>query len=130
MPLEGQRIFVVEDEILIALDIEDLITASKGEVAGRAATLAEAIRLADTPGLSLAVLDFHLGPDNSLPVAAKLNEAGVPFLFHTGRDFSVISEAWPQAPVVAKTGFRDELLSAMVSLAENRPFKMIERPQL
>ena len=69
MSLEGQRIFVVEDEILIALDIEDLITTSKGEVAGRAATLAEAMRLADAPGLSLAVLDFHLGPDNSLHVA-------------------------------------------------------------
>ncbi len=120
MPLAGQRIFVVEDEILIALDIEDLITASRGEVAGRAATLAEAVKLADTPGLSLAVLDLHLGLDNSLPVAAKLNEAGVPFLFHTGCDFSLISKAWPQAPVVAKTGIWGELLSAMVSLAAKK----------
>ena len=94
--LEGQRVFFVEDEILIALYIEDIILASHGEVVS-ANTLTKGMRLADTPGLSLAVLDFSLGPDNSLPVAAKLDALGVPFLFHTACHQREIPEAWPNA---------------------------------
>ena len=71
MPLTGHCILLVEDEFLIALDLMTVITEAHGEVM-RAATLAKAMELADTPGLSLALLDFRLGSEVSLPVSAKL----------------------------------------------------------
>ncbi len=117
MSLEGQRVLLVEDEALIALDIEDMICASKGEVACSANTLAKAMRLADTPGISLAVLDFHLGGDSSLPVAAKLNACGIPFLFYTGYNPKEISEAWPNALIVSKSSGTPRLISALETLA-------------
>ena len=116
MSLEGQRVLLVEDEALIALDIEDMICASKGEVACSANTLAQAMRLADTPD-SLAVLDFHLGGDSSLPVAAKLDACGIPFLFYTGYNPKEISEAWPNALIVSKSSGTPRLISALETLA-------------
>ena len=116
MPLDGQRIFVVEDEILIALDIEHMIFTAQGEDAGRATTLEEALKLADTPGVSLAILDFSLGANNSLPVAAKLDTYGVPFLFYTAYEAAEIFEAWPDALVIRKPARSDRLVRALQSL--------------
>ena len=116
MALDGQRVFVVEDDIFIALDIEHMICTAQGEVAGRTTTLDEALKLAETPRLSLAILDFSLGADNSLPVAAKLDSYGVPFLFYTAYEAAEISEAWPSAPVVRKPARPDRLVRALESL--------------
>ena len=113
MPLDGQRVFVVEDEILIALDIEHMISTAQGEIAGPAATLEEALKLADTPGLSVAILDFSLGANNSLPVAAKLDTYGVPFLFYTAYEAAEISEAWPDAPIVRKPARPERLVRVL-----------------
>ena len=64
MPLSGHRIFLVEDEAAIALDIMDMICQARGEVVAHATNLAEALRLADTPDLSSAILDYNLGPQD------------------------------------------------------------------
>ncbi len=116
MPLHGQRIFLVEDESIIAFDIRRIIREARGEVVAHAASLAKALLLADTPHLSLAILDFRLGSSNSLPVAAKLHAAGVPFIFHTSGDEPVVSKAWPQVLVVAKPAAPGRLVSALTQL--------------
>ena len=120
MPLTGQRILLVEDEIIIAFDIKAIIRKANGEVAAHAANLAAALRLADTPNLSLAILDFRLGREDSLPVAKKLHEAQVPFLFHTGHA-AALSELWPLVPIVHKPAAPENLISALVSLLTKRP---------
>ncbi len=96
MPLNGHRILVVEDEPLIAFDLMSIIRKARGDVAAHAASLTRALVLADTPRLSLAILDFRLGSETSLPVAAKLYAHGVPFIFHTGTRAPILSETWPQ----------------------------------
>ncbi len=116
MPLQGQRILLVEDNILVALDIEDLIFAHRGEVAARAATVKEALKRAETPGITIAILDARLGEDDALPVAERLREYGVPFLFYTGRTFEEISKAWPNTPIVLKPASDAALVKALASL--------------
>jgi hypothetical protein len=74
------------------------------------------MKLAENPNLSLAVLDFRLRFENSLPVAAKLHSAGVPFIFHSSQDLSILSTAWPHVPVVAKPALPVRLVSALLSL--------------
>ncbi len=116
MPLCGHRILVVEDETIVAFDLNCIIRKARGKVAGCATTFAQAIRLADTADLSLAILDFRLGPHTSLPVAAKLHAAGVPFIFHTACGIQEMATAWPYAPVIHKPAMPDDLVAAMVTL--------------
>jgi DNA-binding response OmpR family regulator len=119
MPLTGHRILLVEDEIVIAFDIISSVRQAHGEVVAHAASLAAALRLANTPGLSSAILDYRLGPDNSLPVAAKLHAAGVPFIFHTAH-LEAVAEVWPGVPILAKPALRGELVASLASLVTNR----------
>ena len=116
MPLTGHRILLVEDEVLIAFEIRRGLQAAHGEVVGPAATVAKAIKLADTHNLSLAVLDFRLRFENSLPVAAKLHAAGVPFIFYTANDHAVLPAAWPCVPVISKPASPTTLVRALVSV--------------
>jgi len=116
MPLYGTRILLAEDEAFIAFDIKHIIREAHGEVVAYAANLPKALKLADTPGLSLAILDFQLGPQNSLPVATKLHAAGVPFIFHTASKAPVLSEIWPGVPILPKPALLGKLVSTLVSL--------------
>ncbi len=119
MPLSGQRILLVEDEAIIALDLKAIIRKANGEVIAYAANLAKALKLVNTPGLSLAILDFRLRLENSLPVASKLHSAGVPFLFYTGNAPS-IPEIFPGAPVLPKPVDPARLISTLAYLAVTR----------
>jgi DNA-binding response OmpR family regulator len=116
MPLKDQRILLIEDNVLIAHDIEGSIHAYNGAVTARASTLEQAMERAETPGLTSAILDFRLGADDASPVAEKLSEYGVPFLFYTAYSKTRIAEAWPNAPIVVKPASPDDLISALASL--------------
>ncbi len=102
MRLAGQHVLLAEDEALIALDLEQIIVAEGGEAAGHAPTLSKAMALADTKCISLAILDFRLGAQNTLPLAEKLDGLGIPFIFYTACALDELSEAWPLAPIVRK----------------------------
>ncbi len=121
MPLNGHRILVVEDEFIIAFDLQSIIRNAHGDVAAHAARLTQAMKLAETPRLSLALLDFRLGSENSLPVASKLHALGIPFIFHTGCGISEVTEAWPNVPVIAKPAAPHVLIGALISVARKRP---------
>jgi DNA-binding NarL/FixJ family response regulator len=116
MPLTGHHILLVEDELLIALEVKRTLQAAHGEIVGHASNVAKAMKLADTPNLSSAVLDFRLQFGNSFPVAAKLHAAGVPFIFYTANNISELSAAWPGVPIVMKPASPVRLVNALVSL--------------
>ncbi len=84
--LEGRLVLVVEDEPLVALDIASTLEEAGCEVVGPAATLAEALDLAEARALSLdaAVLDANLHGESSRPVAALLVARGVKVIYVTG----------------------------------------------
>lgn len=115
MPLGGQRILVVEDESAVAFDVGFIIRKARGSAA-YAANLSQAMKLAEAPDFSLAVLDFRLGSNTSLPVAARLYAAGIPFIFHTGCGLSELRNAWPNAPIVQKPASAHQLITGLVNL--------------
>ena len=79
------RILVIEDEALVALQIELSIQAADHELAGQADTLRGAIELAEVENPDLALVDVRLAEGCSgLEVAAELKKRGVPSLFVTG----------------------------------------------
>ncbi|TCR92924.1 response regulator [Rhizobium sp. BK376] len=78
------RILIVEDDALIAMVLEDMLSELSYEVAGKAADLNEALALAGSITFDAAVLDVSLAGKSSLPVAKLLDEKGKPYLFATG----------------------------------------------
>lgn len=105
-PLAGLRCLVLDDEMLIALDIQEVLEAAGAAVicTGTAAAAMEALH--GDPAFDLAVIDVMLkgSVGNSLSVAAALLERQVPFVFLTGMRAQDMDHAaqFPHAPVVEK----------------------------
>jgi CheY-like chemotaxis protein len=79
-----KKILVVEDEILVAMFLEDLLIGMGHEVVGPASRLGEAMEFARNSAIDFAVLDVNLAGDTSFPVADLLRARGIPFVFATG----------------------------------------------
>ena len=86
-------ILIVEDEALVAANIEEVLAESGFRVAGVAASAAEAISLADEHHPQLALVDIRLtGPVDGIELACRLREQfGVPSIFLSGLVDSAIA---------------------------------------
>src|SRR3569832_1638004 len=83
--LAGRRCLVVEDELLIALDIQQELEAAGAAEVICVATLEEAASALRGPRFDLGLLDLRLGNgETSLPIARALEDAGTAFVFLTG----------------------------------------------
>jgi CheY-like chemotaxis protein len=88
-PANAPRIMIVEDEALVALMVEDLLTDFGCQISGSFGAVDEALAyLSDAatppPALDGAVLDVNIGGTMVFPVAERLRAAGIPFVFATG----------------------------------------------
>ena len=81
--LNGTRILVVEDEFLIAMEIEAALEAAGAVVVGPAPSLEAACTLARHSEIDAAILDVNLGDKHVFPAAELLDERGIPYIFHT-----------------------------------------------
>jgi len=120
--LEGLRVLLLEDQLVIALDAEAMLqTCGVGSV-DTTATAAEALRTLVATEPNIAVLDVNLGSGNSFPVAEELRRRNIPFIFATGYgDHTIIPKSMADVPVVRKPYDPDALASTMArALAEGR----------
>ena len=104
--LSGTRCFVLDDEFLIALDIQQILERAGAAHVASVASAAEAVALLGRePKFDVAVLDVKLGdPErSSLDVAFLLQTQGTPFVCLTGmRVDDVHAKIFPNAPVIEK----------------------------
>ncbi len=107
------RILIVEDEMLVAMNIEDMLLDLGHEVAGIASRLEPALALARDGAFDVAMLDVNLAGDRSFPVADLLIERDIPFLFATGYGADGIDEKYRGHPVLQKP-FRARDLAALI----------------
>src|SRR3954454_21247120 len=82
--LEGLRVLVVEDEMMVSMLIEDMLSDLGCTVVGPASRLEEAMKLAHDADLDCAVLDVTRGGQPIFPLADLLREKGARFAFATG----------------------------------------------
>ncbi len=116
-PLRGCSVLVVEDEPLIALELESLLTDEGADVVGSRCTPAQSLRLARRAPLSAALLDVRLGHHTVASVAEALTSRGVPFAFYTGQtEADEVRARWPRAPVIAKPSPARQLVAVINSL--------------
>ena len=114
LDLSKHRILVVEDEALIAFEIEEIIKDAGGVVAGPFATVDEALRLIENENISAAILDMQLWEDTSLSIARRLADKNIPFLFYTAHSDKI--NLWVAGEIVKKPATSVTLVSALARL--------------
>jgi CheY-like chemotaxis protein len=83
--LQGKAVFIVEDDVLSALTMKDLVESLGCEVAGHARTLDEARARTERTAFDIALLDVDLDGETSYGLAQELAVREVPFVFTTGQ---------------------------------------------
>lgn len=115
--LAGSRVLVVEDEFIIALDIQASLEEAGATVVGPALTLQQALEFAEKEKFSAAMLDLRLGRDSASPVAQILTERHIPFLFYTGQPpGDPIRRAWPESVTLSKPATGDAIVQAVAGI--------------
>lgn len=99
---EGCRVLVVEDEMTIALMIEDTLLDLGAMVIGPVSRLDAALRLAGEQSVDAAILDVNIRGGTSYPVADILAARGIPFLFCSGYNNWALEERHRDRPRLAK----------------------------
>lgn len=84
MELTGLRVFIVEDEALVLLTLEDMLADLGCQVVVSAQQVEEALRLALDVAVDVALLDVNVGGRRIDPVAHILATRGIPIVFVTG----------------------------------------------
>lgn len=115
--LRGLRLLVVEDEALVAMLVEDMLTDLGCVVVGVAGSVAKGLAVVGSEEVSFdgAVLDVNLGGEKVFPVADALAARGVPFVFATGYGAAGVAGRYAKAPVIAKPFGLPDLEAALAA---------------
>jgi CheY-like chemotaxis protein len=114
-PLEGLRVLVVEDEMMIAMMLEDLLDGFGCRIVGPAADITKALALIAAEAIDGAMLDVNLAGRAVDPVADELARLGIPFIFVTGYGRRELQENHNSRPTLAKPFRRLELQRIMTA---------------
>lgn len=98
----GKRILVVEDEMIVAMLIEDILMDNGAIVVGPAARVNKALDLLGSENVDAALLDVNLAGENTAPVAEELRRRGIPFAFATGYGVAGVPEGFAGQPLLQK----------------------------
>ena len=108
---------VVEDDAIIAIYLRRLVDSLGGQVAGVAGRVEEALAIIDRHPPDAAILDVNLGRgSDSYPVARRLAECGVPFLFVTGYGRAGVRDEFRDHPVLDKPVLERQLACTLLAL--------------
>ncbi|WP_157888355.1 hypothetical protein [Neptunicoccus sediminis] len=115
MTLENLILLIVEDEFLIALDLQEIFLDAGITDIKIAASTNEALGILSRDSVTVAILDINLGSESSLEIALKLDQMKIPFLYHSG-EAGYLDKEWPSAPVISKPALPGALISAVSEL--------------
>lgn len=113
-----KTIMLVEDELLLAFDVQDIIEAQGFSVDGPYISVKDAVAAVTAQLPSCAVLDVRLQDGEVFPAADLLEKAGVPIIFHSGHaDASDLKRRYSKAAVCEKpcspAALRDTILELL-----------------
>jgi PAS domain S-box-containing protein len=110
---KGKRIIVVEDEPIVAMDLEYSLKSMGCVVIGPASTLAKARTLIAESACDAALLDVNLAGHSVDELATALTQKNVPFAFVTGYGRDALPRGFQDAILLSKP-FNDDQLNAVV----------------
>jgi DNA-binding NtrC family response regulator len=115
-PFSGRRVLLVEDEMIVAWLLEDMLADLGCTVVGPAASVDQALAMIDAEAIDVAVLDVNLNGQMSYPVADALAARGVPFVFSTGYHKDRLLEHYRTFPALQKPFHLSELTDMLATL--------------
>ena len=120
--IAGKRALVVEDSSLIALDAEEKMIDLGAREVILAASNRAALNAIENEEVDIAMLDFNLGNETSVPVAEALRAAGLPFVFASGYGpDGTIPEEFAEIPLVLKPYSQQQIAEAFAKLDQAGP---------
>jgi DNA-binding response OmpR family regulator len=123
--LDGLRVLVVEDSLLTADVIAEILADSGCTVIGPVARVGRALNLLRETEIDGAVLDINLAGQLSFPVAAELGAGDIPYIFLTGYDDeNVMPPAYRSVPRLAKPFHAGELVTTLAGRLVSRSPKV------
>ncbi len=114
--LANRRILVVEDEVLIAMQIEEILLDLGCVVVGAVGRLDAALELAADQALDAAILDVNILGGLVYPVAERLSARGIPFMLASGYSNWALPEPLRDLPRLMKPFRRRDLENGVRSL--------------
>ncbi|HLY06377.1 MAG TPA: response regulator [Rhizomicrobium sp.] len=113
------RVLIIEDEPIIALDLENLVTELGHEVVGTAATRDQAVKLALSarPGLILADINLGEGGSGIDAVSEILDSFDIPVIFVTAYPEKLLTGERPEPTYLIAKPFLPETVQATVGQA-------------
>lgn len=117
----GLRVLLVEDEPLVAMLFETLLSDAGCEVIGPAARIATAGALLEQHGADAAILDINVSGEPVYPLASVLDARRIPFLFVTGYTEADVAPDFRDRPVLRKPFRRHQLMQALADIRSPPP---------
>jgi CheY-like chemotaxis protein len=111
--LFNRRVLVVEDEMMIAMLIEDMLEEFGCTLVGPATTVPRALDLIAKENVEIAVLDLNLDGQDTYAIADALRQQNVPFIFATGYGSTGLRQEYGNRPVLQKPFQAQALESAL-----------------
>src|SRR6266700_555410 len=130
LPLQletGNRVLLVEDEILVAMMMKDILTELGFSVIGPFSRLAEAMVAAVHDNIDAGIIDVNLGGEFVYPVADVLAARNIPFVFITGYGVESIDSRFDYVPIVKKPVQRQVLQKIFVPAEAAEPARLPKR---
>ena len=119
-PISCDRVLIVEDEALVAMILEEQLEELGLSVAATCASVAEAIRAIDEHAPDAAILDVNLAGQLVYPVADRLIDRGIPFVFVTGYGRESIDSCYAAVRILEKPVER-QVLAGVFAQQTRRP---------
>jgi DNA-binding response OmpR family regulator len=110
------KVLIVEDEPIVAFEIEDILREAGFEIVGCMGSLNKALATLKNTNCDIAVLDANLRGDSAAPVAIVLRERGTPFLFVSGYECAYLPEGFRDVPLLSKPFEPNELITTVTQL--------------
>jgi CheY-like chemotaxis protein len=110
------RVLIVEDDVMIRMLIEDMLTDLGFTVAAEASKVPEALAAVRSIDIDVAILDVNLSGETTGPVAEALAARGTPFVFATGYGEHGLPEQFRDRPLLKKP-FQIDSLKRMLDTA-------------
>ena len=110
-----KRILIVEDDPLIAMDLEDEL-ADQGMPTVWAISVAQANSILDNATPWVAILDMNLKAETSFAIADRLLREEVPFVFVSGNDVSSLPDHLKSCTILSKPVLLDDVIRKIKTL--------------
>jgi len=127
--LRGCKVLVVEDEMMIAMLIEDMLEELGCELIGPASKVERALELIASATIEIALLDVNLDGQATDAVAYELQRKGVPFVFATGYGSTGVPRQHNDRAVLQKPFQKTDLATALSTAIDGQSDASHKRSQ-